>query len=1231
MRFVISLFLFLFFTTILIAVPRGEKVIAGDAFFSKGENLITINASHNTIIEYQNFDILSNEAVRFIQPTSTSKVLNRVIGLDPSKIEGSLTSNGLVYLVNPHGIFFGKNAIVDVGALFAIAGHLANEDFLNGINRAFDLHGKISNEGIIKAKEICLLAAKIENFGLLKADNIVAIVSNENILVAEKGNGVFVEFSPSPNKAKDSFVESCDFLALSSSSICGKDILIATDEKGCSKIYGEVKAYNPESQTGGRITLLGSNIKTKDAKLIATGEKKGGEIFIGKAENTILNTKQLNIENGIIDASCLLEGPGGNILLYSTEKTSVACQIFATGAKDGRGGFLETSSDLFLDVNSVKCDLGSPCGKVGKWLIDPTNIYIVASDWDTDDLTKVSTFLEPNIGINGTSLKVDAINSAVAQVDLQAQENIYFGAFVNATQNIDAQAGSDIIVTATLSSSGNISLTANSSNSPVRSGSGSIQISKPVFTTGSGELTMTIDGGSGSIAVADTVQTVNGDMTFQIQNGSGSITINDDIISTGSGSIYMTTSGTSADITIEDIVATTGTGNIDITSTSSQGSITLSDVVSSNGAGTSQITLTNSSGNLTTNALMSADNGNWSIGIYGASSSGNMMISDNITYGGTLALFNEGSGSITIRVNESTSSAAMHSIDEIMDSITGAPSSIVLNLVGTFSTKAKISHDNVKFSGNILFQPILDKGVYFDANCSNTIFSYCTLNAEASDYCIDLNSNTITNLNISSCIFSGQSLLDTNGIGNGSIAGICNIANSAFSDFTDSYVCDIAGNASMTSAYFYSNTISNTGGAVNISGPATSSATVSYNTFSTVNPGDQPSACAVSGFNSVTFINNTFSNISQGTVNGEAIRIYNIGSLTFSLNQLNNCYEGLFIYGGPGPGYYAIPSGFARFNNITHDSGFTSIYAIKVDPNATGTYFNAPANYFGSINQPTTDSPSTYSDYRGNVYYTSWLGNSATTFYLLFFTKSDIGIPPRTNIQDTINLMTINDKLVVLEGTYNENVYVNKFSHIYFQNATLNQLATTPFAACLFTGKVNGDSFTFNGATEAFFNDLTMIDLGVGNDNFTINTGGPIIFNGTLDSSGTQMSLTFAASSLIFLAPVGKNSRFYLMDITQVPCSGLYGTNQFYGITRILTNCSIPFPNNPVNPVNPNNVNFGTAKITSSNQQIINVIDQAQQIFLRQEEEALKKKECDRKKDPGCEFEREERNQSPTE
>jgi filamentous hemagglutinin family protein len=118
----------------LMALPAGGKVVAGSAGISKpnGQTLNINQFTDKAIINWKGFSINVNELVRFIQPNSKSIVLNRVTGVDPSSILGRLIANGRVFIINPNGVLFGPNSVVDVAGLLATTLNIKDADFMAG-------------------------------------------------------------------------------------------------------------------------------------------------------------------------------------------------------------------------------------------------------------------------------------------------------------------------------------------------------------------------------------------------------------------------------------------------------------------------------------------------------------------------------------------------------------------------------------------------------------------------------------------------------------------------------------------------------------------------------------------------------------------------------------------------------------------------------------------------------------------------------------------------------------------------------------------------------------------------------------------------------------------------------------------------------------------------------------------------------------------------------------------
>src|SRR5271168_3901245 len=96
------------------ANPTGPQIVAGQVSIAGSGNQLSITNSPGAIINWQSFSIGAGELTRFIQQSSSSSVLNRITGQNPSQIFGALQSNGKVFLINPNGVLFGPGSQVIV-------------------------------------------------------------------------------------------------------------------------------------------------------------------------------------------------------------------------------------------------------------------------------------------------------------------------------------------------------------------------------------------------------------------------------------------------------------------------------------------------------------------------------------------------------------------------------------------------------------------------------------------------------------------------------------------------------------------------------------------------------------------------------------------------------------------------------------------------------------------------------------------------------------------------------------------------------------------------------------------------------------------------------------------------------------------------------------------------------------------------------------------------------------
>lgn len=140
----------------------------GDASLARSGNTMTVKQTGDkAILNWETFDIGAGNTVQFVQDNSSSVALNRVWDPthNPTVINGGLTANGQVYIINRNGILFGKNSRVDVNTLVASTLDVTDEVFKLGIPAAIN-------------------------------SNNPAFAGNKNGFVVLDANGQIVKFAP---------------------------------------------------------------------------------------------------------------------------------------------------------------------------------------------------------------------------------------------------------------------------------------------------------------------------------------------------------------------------------------------------------------------------------------------------------------------------------------------------------------------------------------------------------------------------------------------------------------------------------------------------------------------------------------------------------------------------------------------------------------------------------------------------------------------------------------------------------------------------------------------------------------------------------------------------------------------------------------------------------------------------------------------------------------------------
>ncbi|MBI1375461.1 MAG: filamentous hemagglutinin N-terminal domain-containing protein [Phycisphaera sp.] len=385
----------------LIAGPKGAHVVSGSATIQQQGSNTYIEASNRAIINWQSHDIGVGESVHYQLPTSNARVLSRVMNGDPTRIDGTMTSNGRVYLVNNAGIFFGHQAVVNTSQIYAAAANMSNADFLNGVNRFTDAQGSVFNEGSISAHAVALVGKHVANMGTIVAPNgMVALVAGENVILTEEGGSIQVHLSGSGSSTGDDQpgVENAGSIDAGKGSVT----LAASDIYGLAvQTKGDIRAQqivvsspgrvaveggkldaseNSATGFGGSVQILGNEVALYgNVSIDVSGTLGGGTINIGGAYQGGSSLQASNYTYVGSDVNLTADsttGDGGQVVVWSDGLTLYYGQI-SSKSNTGNGGLVEVSG-LDTLVFQGSADLTSNSGQSGTLLLDPRIITVVA-------------------------------------------------------------------------------------------------------------------------------------------------------------------------------------------------------------------------------------------------------------------------------------------------------------------------------------------------------------------------------------------------------------------------------------------------------------------------------------------------------------------------------------------------------------------------------------------------------------------------------------------------------------------------------------------------------------------------------------------------------------------------------------------------------------------------------------------------------------------------------------
>ena len=374
-------------------LPTGGSIVGGTGSISQSGNTLTVTqTSAKLATNWQSFSIGAGNTVNFVQPSSSSVALNRVLGNDVSVIQGAINANGQVFLINPNGVLFTPTSQVNVGGLVATTLNLSTDNFMAG-NYKFEgaSSNAIINQGNITASgdngkggTIALIAAKITNDGSLNANA-------GNVLL-------------------------------------GAGSAVTLDLGGPVKLQVTQGAIDALINQGGAIKA--------DGGLVYLTAKAAGDLA-----STVIN------HTGITEAQTLATGEKGQIYLMGDMahgQINVGGKLDASAPHGGDGGFVETSAAKVAFANDVKVTTAAANGKTGTWLIDPTDFTIANSGGDM-----TATQLSTNLG--SSSVTIQSANGDIFvndNITWSSGNTLTLSAYrnININATIDASGGSGGVV-----------------------------------------------------------------------------------------------------------------------------------------------------------------------------------------------------------------------------------------------------------------------------------------------------------------------------------------------------------------------------------------------------------------------------------------------------------------------------------------------------------------------------------------------------------------------------------------------------------------------------------------------------------------------------------------------------------------------------------------------------------------------------------------------------------------
>ncbi len=439
-------------------LPQNGTVFSGTATGSVSGNQLTIQAGNRSVVDWGSFNINPGKIVEIIQPGASSAMLNRVTGdASPSQILGSLSANGTVMLMNPNGVMFGQNAVINVGALIATTGNIDVNNFINtGGAQITGATGSITNHGSINSTAqnaglVALVAPSVTNHGNITATGGTIALGGSTAATVSLNGGLY-EFAI-PGGATGTSVSNMNHASLN-----GATLLMGVGDaanllSGVINLEGVQQASNAIVVNGHTVALRSaldapqvsgnasqvdvySGARIQDAVNVSkTGTPGAGgsvdvhggtyieQVALNKANLTLTGTNGANIivqegktgiditANGVTLDGMQITGPNSqnyatiNWTNLSTTGVKVAPGVTGATIRNNtitnlRSGIQVTNAAAAITGNTIENTKGAILVRSNDVTMSGNSRGSLGNEWDIiflDGVTNGSYFVAPNV------------------------------------------------------------------------------------------------------------------------------------------------------------------------------------------------------------------------------------------------------------------------------------------------------------------------------------------------------------------------------------------------------------------------------------------------------------------------------------------------------------------------------------------------------------------------------------------------------------------------------------------------------------------------------------------------------------------------------------------------------------------------------------------------------------------------------------------------------------------